>query len=84
VKRVDAELQSKALTKRLAKTQDEAMAQYSIAESAFGLKRKFCRAKEQVRKYKKKAQSFYKQLTFASWGWDSGWGAGYIGGFETF
>jgi hypothetical protein len=35
-------------------------------------------------KYKEKAQIFYKQLTFASWGWDASFSAGYIGCIETF
>ncbi|XP_059459492.1 uncharacterized protein LOC132189035 [Corylus avellana] len=53
-------------------------------EKASSFKGKFCRAKEQVCRYKGKARIFYKQLSFASWARDSGWGLGYITGFETF
>jgi hypothetical protein len=56
----------------------------ALLKSILNLRAKFHRAKEQLRKYKKKAQSFYRQLTFASWGWDASFGAGYIGGIETF
>jgi hypothetical protein len=41
------------------------------------------RAKEQLHKYKEKARSFYKQLTFASWARDSGFHLGYMEGIET-
>jgi hypothetical protein len=33
---------------------------------------------DQLHKYKEKAQSFYKQLTFASWARDSGFHLGYM------
>jgi hypothetical protein len=42
------------------------------------------KAKERLREYKEKAQSFYRQLTFASWGRDTGFSMGYMGGFESF
>ena len=64
------------------------MDQYNRAEalskSTLELRTKFRWAKEKLRKYKKKAQSFYRQLTFASWGRDAGFGAGYIEGIKTF
>lgn len=53
-------------------------------EKTLSLKGKFSRAKDQVIRYKEKARSFYKQLSFGSWAWDSGWGIGFIVGFETF
>ena len=86
--KIEVDLQLKALIVRLLETTDEVVAQYSKAEalvkSTFDLKIKFRRAKEQLHKYKKKGWSFYRQLTFTSWGLDAGFGAGYIGGFKTF
>jgi predicted nucleic acid-binding Zn-ribbon protein len=39
-----------------------------LSQSILDMKVKFRRAKEKLRKYKEKARSFYRQLTFASWG----------------
>jgi hypothetical protein len=39
-----------------------------LSQSILDMKVKFHRAKEKFRKYKEKAWSFYRQLTFASWG----------------
>jgi uncharacterized HAD superfamily protein len=38
-----------------------------LSQSILDIKVKFRRAKEKLRKYKKKARSFYWQLTFSSW-----------------
>jgi hypothetical protein len=45
---------------------------------------KFRRAKERLCKYKEKTRRFYRQLTFASWGRDTSFSAGYLVGIETF
>jgi chromosome segregation ATPase len=69
-KQAEIELQVQSLTSRLAMTQHKAVAQYDKAKLAvklaFGLKKKFRRAKEQLRRDKVKARDLYKQLSFAS------------------
>jgi SMC interacting uncharacterized protein involved in chromosome segregation len=59
--KIRAEIESKALETRISHSLEEAAIQRSKAES---LKTRFHRAKEQLCKYKEKARSFYKQLTF--------------------
>ena len=53
-------------------------------KSNLDVRAKLHRAKEQLRKYKEKARSFYRQLTFASWARDSVFHVGYMGGIKTF
>jgi hypothetical protein len=47
------------------------------------VREKFRLAKEQLRKYKGKALSFYRQPTYASWARDSSFNVDYMGGIET-
>ena len=86
--KIRAELDLKALEVRLSHLVEEAGAQYSrvkdLQKSNLDMRAKFCRAKEQLRKYKEKARSFYRQLNFASWARDSGFSMGYMRGIETF
>jgi hypothetical protein len=56
----------------------------TLLQSILTIKTKFRKAKEKLREYRMKAQSFYRQLTFAYWGRDTGFSMGYLGGFETF
>jgi chromosome segregation ATPase len=44
----------------------------TLSQSILAMKAKFRKAKEKLRDYKTKARSFYRQLTFASWGRDTG------------
>jgi hypothetical protein len=71
---------------RLLHSTEEEGAHYTRVEdllkSSLDVREKFRRAKERLRKYKEKARSFYKQLTFASWGRDAGFNAGYLEGDE--
>jgi hypothetical protein len=78
--KIQAEIESKASEVRISHSLEEASTQRSKAEV---LKTRLCRAKEQLRKYKEKARSFYKQLTFASWARDSGFHVGYMEGIES-
>jgi hypothetical protein len=55
----------------------------TLSQSILTMKTKFRKAKEKLHEYRTKAQSFYRQLSFASWGRDTGFFMGYIGGFET-
>jgi hypothetical protein len=55
----------------------------ALSQSFLAMKTKFRKAKEKLREYKTKARSFYRQLSFASWGRDVGFYMGYVGGFET-
>jgi hypothetical protein len=55
----------------------------ALSKSFLAMKTKFRKAKEKLREYKTKARSFYRQLSFASWGRDVGFYMGYVGGFET-
>jgi hypothetical protein len=80
--RIQAELDSKALEVRISHLLEEAATQRSRAKdllkSNMGVRACVRRAKEQLHKYREKAHSFYKQLTFASWARDSGFHVGYI------
>jgi hypothetical protein len=78
--KIRAEIESKASETRISHSLEEAAIQRSKAE---GLKTRLHRAKGQLRKYKEKARSFYKQLTFASWARDSGFHVGYMEGIES-
>ena len=53
-----------------------------MLKSNLDVRARLRRAKEQLHKYKEKARSFYKQLTFASWARDSGFHVGYMGGMS--
>ena len=68
--KIEAELELKALNLRLSHSIEEVGVQYTRAEdllkSSLDVRSKFCRAKEQLRKYEEKARSFYRQLTFPS------------------
>ena len=59
-----ADLKSKVLNARLSNAIEEMVDQYNKAEalskSTLDLRAKFCWAKEQLHKYKKKARSFYR------------------------
>jgi hypothetical protein len=55
----------------------------TLSQSILAMKMKFRKAKEKLRKYRTKARSFYRQLSLASWGRDTGFSMGYLGGFET-
>jgi hypothetical protein len=55
----------------------------TLSQSLLAVKTKFRKAKDKLREYKTKARSFYWQLSFASWGRDTGFYMGYLGGFET-
>jgi hypothetical protein len=55
----------------------------TLSQSSLAMKTKFRKAKEKLRQYKTKARSFYQQLSFASWGRDTGFSMGYLRGFET-
>jgi hypothetical protein len=55
----------------------------ALSQSLLAMKTKFRKAKDKLREYKTKARSFYRQLSFASWGRDTGFYMGYLGGFET-
>jgi chromosome segregation ATPase len=55
----------------------------ALSQSLLAVKTKFRKAKDKLREYKTKAWSFYRQLSFASWGRDTGFYMGYLGGFET-
>lgn len=83
-----AEEKQKLTEKKLLATEEKQKSTEEKLEAAeektLSLKGKFSRAKDQVIRYKEKARSFYKQLSFGSWAWDSGWGIGFIVGFETF
>jgi hypothetical protein len=78
--KIQAEIESRASEVRILHSLEEATIQRSKAK---GLKTHLHRAKEQLRKYKEKARSFYKQLTFASWVQDSGFHVGYMEGIES-
>jgi chromosome segregation ATPase len=78
--KIQAEIESRASEIRISHSLEEALIQRSKAED---LKTRLHRAKEQLRKYKEKARSFYKQLTFASWARDSGFHVGYMEGIES-
>jgi hypothetical protein len=78
--KIQAEIESKASEIRISHSLEEASIQRGKAEV---LKTRLHRAKEQLRKYKEKARSFYKQLTFASWARDSGFHVGYMEGIES-
>jgi hypothetical protein len=78
--KIRAEIESKASETRILHSLEEAAIQRSKAE---GLKTHLHRAKGQLRKYKEKARSFYKQLTFASWARDLGFHVGYMEGIES-
>jgi chromosome segregation ATPase len=60
------------LTAKLSDATDEMVACRSkvetLSQSILNMKTKFRKAKEKLREYRMKAQSFYWQLTFASWG----------------
>jgi hypothetical protein len=55
----------------------------ALSQSTLIIKMKFRKANEKLQVYKTKARSFYRQLSFASWGRDTGFYMGYLGGFET-
>jgi hypothetical protein len=78
--KIQAEIESKASEIRISHALKEASIQRGKAEV---LKTLLHRAKEQLRKYKEKARSFYKQLTFASWARNSGFDVGYMEGIES-
>jgi hypothetical protein len=78
--RIRAKIESKASETRISHSLEEAAIQRGKAES---LKTRLCRAKKQLRRYKEKARSFYKQLTFASWARDSSFHVGYMEGIES-
>jgi hypothetical protein len=78
--KIQAELDSKVSEVRISHSLEEATTQRSKAE---GMKTRLRRAKDQLHKYREKAQIFYKQLTFASWARDSGFHLGYMEGIET-
>jgi hypothetical protein len=78
--KIRAEIESKASETRISHSLEEAAVQHSKAE---GLRTRLHQAKGQLRKYKEKARSFYKQLTFASWARDSGFHVGYMEGIES-
>jgi hypothetical protein len=78
--KIQAEIESKASEIRISHSLEEASIQRGKAED---LKTRLHRAKEQLRKYKEKARSFYKQLTFASWARESGFHVGYMEGIES-
>jgi hypothetical protein len=78
--KIQAELDSKALEVRISHSLEEAATQRSRDK---GTRARLRRAKEQLHKYKEKARSFYRQLTFASWARDSGFHMGYMEGIET-
>jgi multidrug resistance efflux pump len=86
--KIQAELDSKASEVRISHLLEEAATQRArakdLSKSNLSVRARLCRAKEQLCKYKGKAWSFYKQLTFASWARDSGFHVGYMGGIETF
>lgn len=86
--KIKAKLELKALNVRLSHLVDKAGAQYTRVEdllkSNLDVRAKFCWTKERLRRYKEKAHSFYRQLTFASWVRDLGISAGYLRGIETF
>jgi chromosome segregation ATPase len=63
VAKIQAELDSKALEMRISHSFEEVATQHSRAEA---MRARLRRAKEQLHRYKEKAQSFYRQLTFAS------------------
>jgi chromosome segregation ATPase len=50
----------------------------ALSQSLLAVKTKFCKAKEKLREYKTIARSFYRQLSFASWGRDTGFYMGYL------
>jgi hemerythrin superfamily protein len=77
--KIQAEIDSKASEVRISHSLEEAASQRNKAE---GLKARLLRSKEQLHKYKEKARSFYKQLTFASWARDSGFHLGYMEGIK--
>jgi hypothetical protein len=83
-----AKIEADRLSMRLLDATNEKAAFHNrteiLSQSILDMKMKFRRAKEKLHKYKEKAQSFYQQLTFASWGRDIGFFVGYIGGFESF
>jgi chromosome segregation ATPase len=85
---VRVKLDLKALEVRISHLLEESGAQYARTEdlmkSNLDVRAKLRWAKEQLRKYKENARSFYRQLTFASWAQDSGFSVGYMGGIETF
>jgi hypothetical protein len=78
--KIQAKLDSKALEVRISHSLEEAATQRSRAE---GMRARLRRAKEHLHKYKEKARSFYRQLTFASWARDSSFHMGYMEGIET-
>jgi chromosome segregation ATPase len=78
--KIQAELDFKASEVRISHSLEEAAMQRSKVE---GTRTHLRRAKDQLHKYKEKARSFYKQLTFASWARDSGFHLGYMEGIET-
>jgi chromosome segregation ATPase len=50
----------------------------TFSQSILTLTMKFRKAKEKLREYRTKAQSFYRQLSFASWGQDTEFSMGYL------